>query len=1161
MDINFNKPYLREDYLNFFQSKLLPEDFRIDEEKVDVDFKTKYITNATFLGKSDSLNLNVYEISHTSLFDARVGLSREIFKLMSRYRIDKSLVLFVPPDKNTFRLSLVTIDPKLDDKGVRVIYEYSNPRRFSFLLGADAKINTPYQFLVKKGRVTNSEDLISRFSVEVVNKEFYDKIALLFTELVGGKRKIGSSSKEFQGILKMPGGYDDQIYKEFAVRLIGRIIFCWFLKKKMSIDGIPLIPESILSSQSINPNRDYYHSNLEPLFFETLNTPIEERKTEFIKEPFNLIPFLNGGLFEPQAHDYYKLSKIGYSEYMNTLKIPNQWFKDLFFLLDLYNFTIDENTSIDIDLSVDPEMLGRIFENLLAEINPETGETARKATGSYYTPRPIVEHMVDESLRNYICLKTNIDQEIVRDLLDYSNENVELSNRDKTKIINSLDDLKILDPACGSGAFPIGILQKIILLLQKIDPESKIWLEKILDDVKDPGIHSLLENKLKDDLDLTNYTRKLGIIRKSIYGVDIQPIASDLSKLRCFLSLIVDEKIEDHKENRGIHPLPNLEFKFVCANTLIELPELKGQQIEIFEDLENIERLEKIRDSYFTSFGKEKLRLIEDFRSVQKEMFQKQLEDFQIWENNEFNKSQTNTLTNWKPFSNEPSTWFDPDWMFGLKKGFDILIGNPPYIGQKMNNAIFQEVKSTRLGKRFHQRRMDYFYFFIHKGLDLLKDKGILSFITTNYFLTATYADKLRKDLYDRSVITEFINFKEFKIFKSAQGQHNIITILQKDVDKNILCHISVVNEKGLSSDQLLYNILNKKNPDTEYYSVPNKDLYEGTNKYIQLEDRSNSNYLNKIENYGERLDSYCSVIQGIISGADKVSQSNIKNYRINIPKGTGIFVLSKSELEDLRLNEDELKLLKPWFKNSDIKKWVSSDHTSESLIYYSSKEEYKNIDKIKNHLSRFKIILINRNTRSGTGIVSVDDYDDFVKGVKKISYVMIASAFKRGDYYCLSYARDKNIFENEKIVVPQRSPKNLFAYNDIPWYASADVYYITSIDSQISLKYVLGLLNSKLYYQWLYHKGKRKGETLELYQKPLSEIPIKIISPDEQIPFIKIVDEILDKTNQGISVQEKENKLDLMIYKLYDLTFQEIISFDREFSFTEDEYNSFKNY
>ncbi|MFO7891813.1 MAG: hypothetical protein R6V04_15910 [bacterium] len=390
--MNFNQSYNRQQYLSFFRDDLLPEDLEIFEEKVDLDFQTKYIQDVVKIGESPYLEMNVYEITHKSENDPRISLSRESFRLLSQYGIKRALVLFVPENQTiNYRLSLITIDLKWEE-GTQVKKEYSNPHRYSFFLGPGAKTHTPENYLLKKGRVKDFEDLKDRFSIEVVNKDFYIEIACLFTELAGGERTVGRKKIKEDGCLSLPYTSDDTIKKEFAVRLIGRLIFCWFLKKKNSNSGKPLIPEKLLSTQSVKQNQNFYHTILEPLFFGTLNTPLEDRNELYKDTPWDQIPFLNGGLFEPGIHDYYETDQVlGISKHINTLKVPDEWLIKLFEVFETYNFTIDENTTVDIELSIEPEMLGRIFENLLAEINPETGNTARKSTGSYYTPRPIVD--------------------------------------------------------------------------------------------------------------------------------------------------------------------------------------------------------------------------------------------------------------------------------------------------------------------------------------------------------------------------------------------------------------------------------------------------------------------------------------------------------------------------------------------------------------------------------------------------------------------------------------------------------------------------------------------------------------------------------------------------------------------------------------------------
>jgi hypothetical protein len=380
------------------------------------------------------------------------------------------------------------------------------------------------------------------------------------------------------------------------------------------------------------------------------------------------------------------------------------------------------------------------------------------------------------------------------------------TDKEANVILKAISEVKILDPACGSGAFPMGALHKIVKLLQKLDKGAIWWKKKQLEKAR--NLDSKYFNQFKEKLENANsdYARKLGVIQHSIYGVDIQPIAAEISKLRSFLSLIIDENIDDNAENRGIEPLPNLEFKFVTANTLIGLDEGVSKNTGSvstgtldFGETEDLQYdLQVLRNAYLQANPNEKLKLRKDFENLQTKIYKQETKDGRM------PSKRAMQLSSWKPFSHDSTFWFDPEWMFGIPK-FDIVIGNPPYLGQKSNNAAFQVLKNTRIWK-YHQRRMDYFYFFFHLGLDILNENGVLAFITTNYYTTATSADKLRQHIKSSINICTLVNFNEFKIFPSALGQHNLITILNKGYSDS--CNIIDVNRSGNADSNLLKNIL-----------------------------------------------------------------------------------------------------------------------------------------------------------------------------------------------------------------------------------------------------------------------------------------------------------------------------------------------------------------
>lgn len=759
--IKFNEKYNQNDFLDFIND-FLPTDYLPNEEDIVIN-KTRYkeITKAKVLGFSESLNLYVLEMNHSREKDPRVTIATDAFKILADHWIHQAIVIFRNSESNNYRLSYLTISLDLNDKN-KAVKKYSNAHRYSFYLGVNAKTKTPEQQLLGKGRVTNQQDLFERFSVEVVNKEFYKEIAKFFSRLTGGERKFGSKTLHFEPEMILPSVSSEigKIHQEFTVRLIGRIIFCWFLKQKKSDKGISLLPDEFLSSQAVKDNNDYYHSVIEPIFFEVLNKPREMRKTQF-RNGYDRIPYLNGGLFDPHVDDYYE----GQPNY--SLKIPNSWFKDLYEILETYNFTIDENTTLDVDLSIDPEMLGRIFENLLAEINPETGESARKSTGSYYTPRQIVDYMVDQSLIQYLANKTEISESKIKAIVsvdELDDELYPLNQDEKQKIVCALDDLKVIDPACGSGAFPISILQKVVFLLNKTDPCGKLWFQRKFSDL-DSLVYEFYRRKFENEN--FDYIRKTGIIRDSIYGVDIQPIAVEVSKLRCFLTLVVDAEIDDTDPiNRGIQPLPNLEFKFVAANTLINLPGssiANNGQMEMFESKDEINELKKIRDQYFVSNGLQKERWKIEFDKARIKMFQSQRDKH-------FKGTLTNALADWDPFGYKSSNWFDSEWMFGVQN-FDIVIANPPYglinkkqnqkLGHKTSEAESDLYKSNAEYKPAMQGVVNVYKLFVLKSLNLLKKNGCFVEIFPLSFIADSTCSKLRKFLLESTQIVGIEAFPE----------------------------------------------------------------------------------------------------------------------------------------------------------------------------------------------------------------------------------------------------------------------------------------------------------------------------------------------------------------------------------------------------------------
>jgi adenine-specific DNA-methyltransferase len=610
-----------------------------------------------------------------------------------------------------------------------------------------------------------------------------------------------------------------------------------------------------------------------------------------------------------------------------------------------------------------------------------------------------------------------------------------------------------------------------------------------------------------------DYPRKLFLIQNCIYGVDIQAIAVQIAKLRCFISLIIDQREERSTVNRGILPLPNLETKFVAANTLIKVSDqmsLRSGDVEVKE-----KELKEVRQKHFTARTK---RTKDKYRLRDREL-RNAIGD--LLKATGLEAALADTFSRWNPYDqNTSADFFDPEWMFGIADGFDIVIGNPPYIGHKGGaKEMFRKLKSTPLGKKFNNERMDMFYYFFHASINFANSKGVIVFITTNYYLTADSAIKLRKDLKKRTNLLKLINFNELKIFESAIGQHSIITFLTKNTEKQN-CQIINVNREGIAGIELLEEILTGNDNSTIYYTQNNLNLYDGDKCYIRLlyskisEQSDHETILGKIKSNNRLLAYYCNISQGIVTGIDKISPKHIiRHSEFEGNKGDGVFIISEQQKKSV----GNSSLLKPWFKNSDISNYKVIETASKWLIHTSVHINLADFDNINSHLQKYKKLILERNFESGE----------------------LSKAKHLNKWWALSSSRWEFDFDAPKIISPQRSYTNEFAYTENPWYASADVYFINQKDVSVSLKFILGVLNSKLIYFWLYNRGKRKGEMLELYLTPLSEIPIPTATEAEQKAIETLVQQCLEAKGQNIAQWEQE--IDLLVAKLYGLSADEM--------------------
>ncbi len=973
----------------------------------------------------------------------------EIAKKILKIEVKDSALFVFYDDEGNFRFSFI-----------RAIYlgtrrDITDYKRYTYFV-SPTQTNKTFIHQIGNCSFDSLDTIIEAFSVEPLNKQFYQEIQKSFYGLIGGKVKVGRSTQDFDNQLQLPSVDvgERKVYQEFGVRLIGRTIFCWFLKNKKSETGLSLIPDSWLSSNTVkeenNQQQNYYHTFLEKLFFLVLNKKQENRASYDLPDGHEFIPFLNGGLFEVHIDDFFPVNSQGIHQMMYNLKIPNQWFNDLFETLEQFNFTIDENSINDAEVSIDPEMLGTIFENLLAEIDPDTEKSARKATGSFYTPREIVDYMVEQSLIQYLKTKTDIDNEDQLQLLFKEGGENEFNDNETELLLKALSTVKILDPACGSGAFPMGALHKITLSLKKLDPNAEWWKQQQLKKIDNALVRKQLRNKL-DEAD-NDYIRKLGVIQHSIYGVDIQPIATEISKLRSFLSLVIDETIDDTAENRGVVPLPNLEFKFVTANTLIGLPKESGQQ-GLFDNYVELQLLEQLRSDYLQSSGKKKIKIKDRFLRVQKRAFKN--------ENNLFanHESRSYKLMSWNPFSNEASSWFDPQWMYGVKT-FDIVIGNPPYsVFQGKSKKELIPIMKNKIYEKAKGGKINAYELFLCRVPTLLKVNGINCQIFQNSFLADNSSSGVRKYYLQKQNIISIDSYPERddpkkRVFEKVKMSVCILLSKNKEINSYSF-KVNFWDDKKKSNGKFIkYNnqSIIEFNPDYAVIYNLNIDEKKIFEKYFIKNKIKYSDYYNCLE--GE------------------LNMTFHKDY----------------------LNDNDKNPLV--VKGAQVQRYFITKKPSQGAIEYVDKNRYLK-DYIKSKKSRHH---------------------------KKIRIAMQGITGANDKIRIVSTLIEKDIF-----------------------LANSCNYIISRGDNiNYSITFLLGIFNSK-FTNWIFRRSSTNSNVncYEVNNLKLPNINIQIFNKIDRYAHLSL---------SGEST-EYQDKIDLLVYKLYELSYNEVLLIDPNLNLTIEEY------
>lgn len=849
------------------------------------------------------------------------------------------------------------------------------------------------------------------------------------------------------------------------------------------------------------------------------------------------IPFLNGGLFEcldrtedaterkryldgfsrnpkkrpsiPDRLFFAQHATADLSDVYGDKKRKSEKITGLIHILHRYKFTIVENTPIDQEIALDPELLGKVFENLLASYNEETKTTARKQTGSFYTPRPIVDYMVDESLKAHLSRRlvqqarmTEPDAKAGLDILfAYTERQHPFTQDEVALLIQAIDSLKILDPACGSGAFPMGVLHKLVYVLGKLDPDNQRWKETQLAKLDSQPMREALEAAFADNND--DYGRKLYLIENCLYGVDIQPIAIQITKLRFFISLVCDQRTNrSKKDNHGIRPLPNLETKFVAADTLIGLP-IPEPDLFLRSLIEPIEReIETAYHNHFTIQRRDqKLALQRKIKGLRQRLADTLLQGLGANPGSDVAKKAQH-LAAWDPFDPQASAdFFDPHWMFGrsLKDGFDVVIGNPPYISvEKFARTKQQEVWRNTF-KTFAPRG-DVYCFFYERGLSVMREGGILGFITSNKFQKAGYGRALRQ-LLAAQTIKILIDFCELPVFEASTDP--IIVIASKEphaqAHKVEVLVVKDQNEFGSLAE-----------------SVANRgSLYETESLKSEgwsLEGSDGIALVEKLRAKGTPLIRYVGgrIYYGIKTGLNEA------------------FVIDRVIRDRLvQVDEKSADLIKPWIRGKDIRRWTHHFHDLYVIIVpFGFHSELRNYPAIHRHLMQFEEQLRARGQCRTSRSGGEEAQHHWLELDNNPSAAYIAA------------------FDEPKIVFNETS-RHLHAYIDTEGNAINKTGFIILTPEA---PFVLAVLNSNAL-DWLYRSTfPAWGDVwntgrIQFRGNLMHKVPIPAASDSDKAKLTSLAQRAAKAATQGDTkaVNLIEGEINEIVYRLFDLTSAEI--------------------
>ena len=1052
----FQQPFNQQEWQTMLRNYFHATELKAEPERIEgtADDEQGYYLGAIDTTDSYRIGLFYYQIQHGNVARKRVGLRNLVKSFVNPNwgEFDAALVVF--DSGMLWRLSFVC-----DIKG-----ENTAAKRYTYVFGeTDNYYNTPvgrFDALQRNG--ISFENIKDAFSVERLNKDFFN----------GYKERY----VKFLNFLNN----DTKDNRDYVKKLLGRLVFLQFLQKKGWM-GVPANNQGWTGGDKFYLNNliESYEGNdrllsdvLEPLFFNTLN---ERRDNDIADSRLGdniKIPYLNGGLFDKDDLD------------KKDIDFPYDYFKELMDFFAMYNFTIDENDPEDSEIGIDPEMLGHIFENLLED---------NKDKGAFYTPKEIVQYMCQQSIIQYI--KTHLSDKICCDSIEILIKEgvvdpILQKKENATELMKLLKNVKVCDPAIGSGAFPMGVLYVLYY-----------------------AIHHLHSHVAPNcSFDSTQVKRE--IIQNNIFGVDIEQGAVDIARLRFWLALVVDA---DEPQ-----PLPNLDYKITCGNSQLCRYSLDIPIKDVFEEYNRVEKekahkenkewKEFTLDSYrnlvmdYTEEHSDKDGLrnkINDIKNCFKttlaigDIKKRQLAESKVIDYETVTlfgkrkadedpvgyanakaalrklKEKESEILNNKKYENSFEWRFEYPQLLdsdGNFVGFDIVIANPPYIKEgRMSKAFFEPYKDSP----YYKGKMDIWYLFACNGLDLLNKNGILCFIATNNWVTSFGASKLRNKVIKETRISNIVDFGAVMMFESASIQ-TMIMLFQKDrvTDDYSFDYRRLTAYRATEKDAAA--ILTKTAKEAEYFS-PTIRRANFIDKSITFS--RSADIIGQIESLGNRIFlQNKELTNGIHPHFDFINKKLAEKYNLKI--GEGVFGLNIFEVDNLNLTEKELQFLKPYYNSSDSVYRYYLGSTDLRIIYTTS--SFKNPNSMDNypHLK-----------------MHLDKYQNVITSDNKP--------------YGLHRSRVETFFKGEKIVALRKcADRPLFAYANGEHYMSATFYVIKT--DRVNMKYLTGLLNSRLIEFWLKNKGKMQGANYQLDKEPLMQIPIAVPDRETQELIAKLVDIII---------------------------------------------------